>query len=90
MRMVDARNGGRLINITSVHEHIPRSGASAYCASKGGLGLLTKVMAMELAEYGILVSAVALGALPVMVVRIFWVRIFLVAPEFVHESVYAQ
>jgi NAD(P)-dependent dehydrogenase (short-subunit alcohol dehydrogenase family) len=60
-RMVEARNGGRIINITSVHEHIPRTGASAYCSSKGGLGLLTKVMAMELAEYGILVNAVAPG-----------------------------
>jgi NAD(P)-dependent dehydrogenase (short-subunit alcohol dehydrogenase family) len=60
-RMVDAGNGGRIINITSVHEHIPRTGASAYCASKGGLGLLTKVMAMELSEYGILVNAVAPG-----------------------------
>jgi NAD(P)-dependent dehydrogenase (short-subunit alcohol dehydrogenase family) len=60
-RMVDAGNGGRIVNITSVHEHIPRTGASAYCASKGGLGLLTKVMAMELAEYGILVNAVGPG-----------------------------
>src|SRR5918998_4748575 len=47
-RMVEAGNGGRVIKITSGHEHIPRTGASAYCASKGGLGLLTKVMAMEL------------------------------------------
>lgn len=60
-RMVEAGNGGRIVNITSVHEHIPRTGASAYCASKGGLGLLTKVMAMELAEYGITVNAVAPG-----------------------------
>src|ERR687886_753386 len=60
-RMVDAGNGGRIINITSVHEHIPRTGASAYCASKGGLGLLTKVMAMELAPYGIRVNAIAPG-----------------------------
>jgi NAD(P)-dependent dehydrogenase (short-subunit alcohol dehydrogenase family) len=60
-RMVQAGNGGRIINITSVHEHIPRVGASAYCASKGGLGLLTKVMAMELADYGILVNAIAPG-----------------------------
>jgi NAD(P)-dependent dehydrogenase (short-subunit alcohol dehydrogenase family) len=60
-RMVDSGNGGRIVNITSVHEHIPRVGASAYCASKGGLGLLTKVMAMELAEYGILVNAVGPG-----------------------------
>jgi NAD(P)-dependent dehydrogenase (short-subunit alcohol dehydrogenase family) len=60
-RMVNAGNGGRIINITSVHEHIPRTGASAYCASKGGLGLLTKVMAMELAPYGIRVNAIAPG-----------------------------
>ncbi len=60
-RMVEAGNGGRIVNITSVHEHVPRSGASAYCASKGGLGLLTKVMAIELAEHGITVNAVGPG-----------------------------
>jgi NAD(P)-dependent dehydrogenase (short-subunit alcohol dehydrogenase family) len=60
-RMIDANNGGRIINITSVHEHIPRIGASAYSASKAGLGLLTKVMAMELAPHGILVNAIAPG-----------------------------
>src|SRR5215210_3583355 len=60
-RMVEAGNGGRIINITSVHEHVPRTGASAYCSAKGGLGLLTKVMAMELAEHGITVNAVAPG-----------------------------
>ena len=60
-KMIDAGNGGSIVNITSVHEHIPRTGASAYCASKGGLGLLTKVMAMELAPYGIRVNAIAPG-----------------------------
>jgi NAD(P)-dependent dehydrogenase (short-subunit alcohol dehydrogenase family) len=60
-RMVEAGRGGRIINITSVHEHVPRIGASAYCASKGGLGLLTKVMAMELGEFGITVNAVGPG-----------------------------
>jgi NAD(P)-dependent dehydrogenase (short-subunit alcohol dehydrogenase family) len=60
-RMVEAGNGGKIVNITSVHEHVPRVGASAYCASKGGLGLLTKVMAMELAPHGITVNAVAPG-----------------------------
>ena len=59
--MVDARTEGRIINVTSVHEHIPLPGAAAYCAAKGGLGLLTKVMALELGEHGIRVNAVAPG-----------------------------
>ncbi|SNY75994.1 SDR family oxidoreductase [Paractinoplanes atraurantiacus] len=60
-RMSAAGRGGRIINITSVHEHAPRVGAGAYCAAKGGLGLLTKVMAQELASHGITVNAVAPG-----------------------------
>ena len=60
-RMVSAGRGGRIVNVTSVHEHVPLEGSSAYCAAKGGLGLLTKVMALELAEHGILVNAVAPG-----------------------------
>ena len=60
-RMVARGAGGRIINVTSVHEHVPLAGSSAYCAAKGGLGLLTKVMALELAEHGITVNAVAPG-----------------------------
>lgn len=60
-RMRAAGRGGRIVNITSVHEHAPRVGSSAYCAAKGGLGLLTKVMAQELAADGITVNAVAPG-----------------------------
>jgi NAD(P)-dependent dehydrogenase (short-subunit alcohol dehydrogenase family) len=59
--MVEAGRGGRIVNVTSVHEHIPLRGAAAYCAAKGGLGLLTKVMALELGEHGISVNAVAPG-----------------------------
>jgi hypothetical protein len=60
-RMVEEGVGGRIVNVTSVHEHVPLRGSSAYCAAKGGLGMLTKVMALELAEHGITVNSVAPG-----------------------------
>jgi NAD(P)-dependent dehydrogenase (short-subunit alcohol dehydrogenase family) len=60
-RMVAAGSGGRIINVTSVHEHVPRLGTAAYCAAKAGLGMLTQVLALELGEHGILVNAVAPG-----------------------------
>jgi NAD(P)-dependent dehydrogenase (short-subunit alcohol dehydrogenase family) len=59
--MVDSGTKGRIVNVTSVHEHVPLEGAAAYCSAKGGLGLLTKVMALELAPHGITVNAVAPG-----------------------------
>jgi NAD(P)-dependent dehydrogenase (short-subunit alcohol dehydrogenase family) len=60
-RMVAAGRGGRIVNVTSVHEHQPRVGAGPYCAAKGGLGLVTRTAALELAEHGITVNAVAPG-----------------------------
>ncbi|UNO39823.1 SDR family oxidoreductase [Streptomyces sp. MST-110588] len=60
-RMIEQGRGGRIVNVTSVHEHQPRVGSAPYCAAKGGLGLLTQVMALELAEHGINVNAVAPG-----------------------------
>ncbi|BDU06900.1 SDR family oxidoreductase [Nocardia cyriacigeorgica] len=59
--MIEAGRGGRIINITSVHEHAPRVGAAPYCAAKAGLGALTKVLALELAEHDITVNSVAPG-----------------------------
>ncbi len=59
--MIAAGDGGRIINITSVHEHAPRVGAAPYCAAKAGLGALTKVLALELAEHDITVNSVAPG-----------------------------
>lgn len=59
--MAAAGEGGRIVNVTSVHEHVPLRGSASYCAAKGGLGLLTKVMALELAERGITVNSVAPG-----------------------------
>lgn len=59
--LVAAGAGGSIVAITSVHEHAPRVGAAPYCAAKGGLGLLVQVAALELAEHGITVNAVAPG-----------------------------
>jgi NAD(P)-dependent dehydrogenase (short-subunit alcohol dehydrogenase family) len=60
-RMIDAGTRGRIVNVTSVHEHIPLEGAAPYVAAKHGLGGFTKVAALELAEHGITVNAVAPG-----------------------------
>ena len=60
-RMVDAGRGGRIIGVTSVHEHQPRIGFAAYDAAKHGLGGLLKTLALELGEYGITCNAVAPG-----------------------------
>lgn len=60
-RMVAQGSGGRIVAITSVHEHQPRVGSAAYDAAKHGLGGLVKTMALELAEHGITVNTVAPG-----------------------------
>jgi glucose 1-dehydrogenase len=61
--MIDGNRGGRIINISSVHQDLPAFGIASYAAAKGGLRMLTKVMALELAEHGITVNAVAPGAI---------------------------
>jgi NAD(P)-dependent dehydrogenase (short-subunit alcohol dehydrogenase family) len=60
-RMIEQGRGGRIVNVTSVHEHIPLDGSAPYTASKHGLGGFTKVAAMELGAHGITVNAVAPG-----------------------------
>ena len=63
-QMVKQGQGGRIINITSVHEHTPLPDASAYTAAKHALGGLTKAMALELVRHKILVNAVAEPSIP--------------------------
>jgi glucose 1-dehydrogenase len=53
--------GGRIINVTSVHEEIPMKGAGAYDATKGGLRLLTRTLALEVAPERITVNNIAPG-----------------------------
>ncbi len=60
-RMVAQGTGGRLIAVTSVHEHQPRVGSAAYDAAKHGLGGLMKTAALELAQHGITANSVAPG-----------------------------
>jgi NAD(P)-dependent dehydrogenase (short-subunit alcohol dehydrogenase family) len=60
-RMVEQGRGGRIVNVTSVHEHVPLPDSAPYVTAKHALGGLTKQMAFELGEHGILVNAVAPG-----------------------------
>lgn len=62
-KMVEQGEGGRIVNITSVHEHSPLPEASAYTSAKHALGGLTKSMALELVKHNILVNSVAPGAI---------------------------
>jgi NAD(P)-dependent dehydrogenase (short-subunit alcohol dehydrogenase family) len=57
------KNGGSIVNITSVHEHIPRPGFAIYAAAKAALGMLSHALALELAERNIRVNSVAPGVI---------------------------
>jgi glucose 1-dehydrogenase len=61
-QMIKQGGGGRIINVTSVHEDWPMPGNTAYCLSKGGMRMLTRTAGVELAPHNILVVGVGPGA----------------------------
>jgi glucose 1-dehydrogenase len=62
MQMIRQGGGGSIINVSSIHEDWPMPGNAPYCLSKGGMRMLTRTAAVELATYGIRVAGVAPGA----------------------------
>ena len=61
-QMIRQGGGGRIVNVTSVHEDWPMPGNTPYCLSKGGMRMLTRTAGIELAPHGILVVGVGPGA----------------------------
>jgi glucose 1-dehydrogenase len=61
-QMIAQGGGGRIINISSVHEDWPMPDNTAYCLSKGGMRMLTRTAGVELAPHGICVVGVGPGA----------------------------
>jgi glucose 1-dehydrogenase len=61
-QMIAQGDGGRIINMTSVHEDWPMPGNTAYCLSKGGMRMLTRTAGVELAPHNVLVVGVGPGA----------------------------
>jgi glucose 1-dehydrogenase len=62
-QMIAQGGGGRIINITSVHEDWPMPGNTPYCLSKGGVRMLTRTAGVELGPHGITVVGVGPGAI---------------------------
>ncbi len=59
----EAGRGGRIINVSSVHEELPFPHFTPYCMSKGGLKMMMRNLAIELAPLGITVNNIAPGAI---------------------------
>ncbi len=57
------RRRGKIVNISSVHEELPFPNFAAYCASKGGVKMLTRNLAVELGQHGININNIAPGAI---------------------------
>jgi glucose 1-dehydrogenase len=62
-QMIQQGSGGRIINISSIHEDLPMTGNAPYCATKGGLRMLMRTIAVELAPHQITVNNIGPGAI---------------------------
>jgi 3-oxoacyl-[acyl-carrier protein] reductase len=62
-RHMREQGSGRIINMASASAHVAHSGQAAYAVSKAGIEALTRIMAFELAPFGIIVNAVAPGTI---------------------------
>lgn len=67
--MIAGGRGGRIINVSSVHEDLAMPKNAAYCASKGGMRMFMRTLALELAPYGITVNDIAPGAIATRINR---------------------
>jgi glucose 1-dehydrogenase len=62
-QMIQQGSGGRIINISSIHEDLPMTKNAPYCATKGGLRMLMRTIAVELAPHQITVNNIGPGAI---------------------------
>lgn len=62
-QMAKQGDGGRIINISSIHEDMTMPTNAPYCASKGGMRMMMRTIAVELAEHKITVNNIAPGAI---------------------------
>ena len=60
---MQAKAGGKIVNVSSVHEELPFPHFTSYCASKGGIKMMTRNLSIELAPLGITINSIAPGAI---------------------------
>ncbi|GHC55290.1 glucose 1-dehydrogenase [Roseibacillus persicicus] len=72
LRRMKTQQSGVILSVTSVHESVPWAGQAAYCASKAGIAILTRSLALELGDCGIRVLNLAPGAIQTAINQDVW------------------